>query len=191
MSAANTPMSATSPRFTGWRCRQARTRYGRTATSLYGFPIALRPEGVYGAPGPEIITMVDPAGAVSPVDQGHYGLFAVVTPSAIWATRSNAPGLNDVQRIDPSTHVATDWFRTSGPTAVPIGLDADGAPIIAVGTQLPSGRISATQIFVAPRPMTVDGASGIQVYSDKANPLTIVGWPIVSAGAVWIETDRG
>jgi hypothetical protein len=39
--------------------------------------------------------------------------------------------------------------------------------------------------------MTVDGASGIQVYSDKANPLTIVGWPIVSAGAVWIETDRG
>jgi hypothetical protein len=158
---------------------------------LYGFPIALRPEGVYGAPGPEIITIVDPAGATSPVDQGHYGLYAVITPAAIWATKvgttsSGQFAMTDVQRIDPTSHSATDWFVRPGQTVLPIGVDADGNPIIAAGTQLPNGRIAATQIWIVP-----ETAHGQLIYSDAAHPLTIVGWPILLAGALWIETDKG
>lgn len=160
---------------------------------LYGFPIALRPEGVYGAPGPEIIKLVDPEGAVSTVDQGHYGLFSVITPTAIWATASAGfASLSTVQRIDPQTQVATDWFKATGATAVPIGVDGFGSPIIAVGTQLPSGRIAATQVWIAPSPMTgAATADGQEIYSDAAHPLTILGWPAVSGGAIWIETDQG
>lgn len=163
---------------------------------LYGHPIALRPEGVYGAPGPEIITMVEPAGAVTTVDQGHYGLFAVITPTAIWATKSGTSSsgqylLTDVQRIDPTTQAATDWFVVGGSTVLPIGIDAGGDPIIAAGTLLPSALISATQIWIAPQPSTGAAPAGNLIYSDAAHPLTIIGSPIVSAGAVWIETDKG
>jgi hypothetical protein len=161
---------------------------------LYGLPIALRPEGVYGAPGPEIITMIDPAGAVATVDQGHAGLFAVVTPTAIWAARwSTTKGgtyvLTDVQRIDPKTQAATTWFHLDGMTAVPIGVDGSGSPIIAAGTQLPNGQISASQVWIVPQASVV--AQGRLVYSDKYHPLVIQGPPIVSAGAIWIETDQG
>jgi len=163
---------------------------------LYGYPIALRPEGVYGAPGPEIITMVDPTGAVTTVDQGHYGLYAVVTPTVLWAAKwSTSSGgayvLTDVERIDPKTQVATTWFHLAGLTAVPIGVDGSGSPIVAVGTQLPNGRISATQIWIVPQPSTGDAPQGRLIYSDKAHPLTIQGQPILSAGAIWIETDKG
>ena len=160
---------------------------------LYGLPIALRPEGVYGAPGPEIITMVDPSGAASTVDQGHLGLYAVITPTAIWATGSAGPDpMTDVQRIDPLTQSATDWFKVSGRTAVPIGVDADGSPIIAVGTQTPNGRIAATEIEIVPQAATGPGAHGFfTIYLDATHPLTIVGWPVVSSGTIWIETDQG
>jgi hypothetical protein len=162
---------------------------------LYGLPIALRPEGVYGAPGPEIITMVDPTGSVTVVDQGHLGLFAVITPTAIWAakwstTSAGAYVLADVQRIDPKTQAATTWFHLAGMTAVPIGVDGSGSPIIAAGTQLSSGSISATQIWVVSRPST-GAPSGRLIYSDPAHPLVVQGSPIVSAGAMWIETDQG
>ena len=161
---------------------------------LYGFPIALRPEGVYGAPGPEIITLVDPVGAVSTIDQGHYGLFSVITPIGIWATKSAGfASLSTVQRIDPHTQVATDWFEATGATALPIGVDGVGNPIIAVGTQLPNGRMAATQIWIAPLPTPTGAAApnGQEIYSDAAHPLTLIGWPILSGGAIWIETDQG
>ena len=161
---------------------------------LYGLPVALRPEGVYGAPGPEIITLVNPAGGVTTIDQGHYGLFAVITPTAIWATKSAGfTSLSTVQRIDPQTQVATTWFTASGATALPIGIDEAGNPIIAVGTQLPNGRMAATQIWIAPQPSTTsaDASNGQEVYSDAAHPLTLLGWPVVSGGAIWIETDQG
>ncbi|HET7419256.1 MAG TPA: hypothetical protein VFL27_02630 [Candidatus Dormibacteraeota bacterium] len=144
------------------------------------------------APGPQIITLVDPAGHASIVDQGHYGLFAVITPSAIWATGSDRPGLNDVQRIDPVTRSVTDWFQPSRGVALPIGVDAVGAPIVAVGTQTSSGAISATEIDIVPAAATGAGARGFYtIYADAAHPLTIVGWPILSSGALWLETDRG
>ncbi|HKW59892.1 MAG TPA: hypothetical protein VJR46_09095 [Candidatus Dormibacteraeota bacterium] len=163
---------------------------------IYGFPIALRPEGVYGAPGPEIITMVDPAGSTSTVDQGHDGLFAVITSNGIWATKWSTEStgqyaLADVQRIDPVSQSATDWFVLTGLTVLPLGVDALGHPIIAAGNQLQNGRIAATQIWIAPQPSTGVTPSGELIYSDPAHPLTIVGWPIVSAGAIWIETDKG
>jgi hypothetical protein len=163
---------------------------------LYGFPIALRPEGAYGAPGPEIITMVDPTGVVATVDQGHYGLFAVVTPTAIWAakwstTNAGSYVLADVQRIDPKTQAATNWFNVDGLTAVPIGVDGSGSPIIAAGTQLQNGQISATQIWIAPQPSTSRVPRGQLLYSDKSHPVVVQGPPIVSGRAIWIETDHG
>ena len=163
---------------------------------LYGHVIALRPEGAYGAPGPEIVTMVDPTGAVTTVDQGHNCLFAVITPTALWAskwstTSSGTYALVDVERIDPRTQVATDWFRIAGLTAVPIGVDGFGSPIIAAGTQTPNGLISATQIWIVPLASTGAVPHGTLIYSDSDHPLVILGSPIVSAGAIWIETDRG
>jgi hypothetical protein len=162
---------------------------------LYGLPIALRPEGVYGAPGPEIITMIDPTGSVTTVDQGHAGLYAVVTPTAIWAAKwstssAGAYVMTDVQRIDANSHAATTWFHLAGLTAVPIGVDTSGSPIIEAGTQLPDGSISATQIWIVPQPSTA-APSGHPIYSDTAHPLVVKGSPIVSAGAIWIETDQG
>ena len=159
---------------------------------LYGYPISVRPEGVYGAPGPEIITRVDPQGVTTAVDQGHYGLFSVITPTAIWATRSTDPGaLSDVQRIDPGTQLATNWFVASGRTALPIGVDGLGNPIVAVGALQSSGRMAASQIWIVPRPSTSRVPAGTLLYSDAAHALTIIGWPVVSAGAIWIETDQG
>jgi hypothetical protein len=163
---------------------------------LYGLPIAVRPQGVYGAPGPEIITMVDPTGVVAIVDQGHAGQFAVVTPTAIWAAKwSTTTGgtyeLTDVQRIDPTTQAATTWFHLGGLTAVPIGVDGSGSPIIAAGAQLPNGQISATQIWIVPQASTGAVPRGLLIYSDKDHPLVVQGPPIVSAGAIWIETDKG
>ena len=163
---------------------------------LYGYPIALRPDGVYGAPGPEIITMVDPTGAVAVVDQGHYGLFAVVTPTAIWAsgwttTSGGTYALTDVKRIDPKTQAATTWFHLQGLTALPIGIDGSGSPIVAAGTQLPSGQISATQVWIVSQPSVGSTPQGRLIYSDQNRPLVIQGPPIVSAGAIWIETDQG
>ena len=163
---------------------------------LYGYPIALRPEGVYGAPGPEIITMIDPSGVATTVDQGHYGLFAVITPDALWATKwTTGPGgryeLTDVERIDPQTQSGTDWFRVAGATAVPIGVDATGFPIIAVGTQLSNARIAATQVWIAPQPSLGATPHGQLLYSDTAHPLTILGSPIASGGAIWLETAQG
>lgn len=163
---------------------------------LYGYPIALRPEGVYGAPGPEIITMIDAAGVQTTVDQGHSGQFAVITPSAIWATKwSTSPAgeyqLTVVQRINPQTQTASDWFQAGSETAVPIGVDGNGSPIIAVGEQLANARIAATQIWIAPQPSAGATPKGELIYSDAAHPLTIIGWPVVSAGAIWIETDEG
>ena len=163
---------------------------------LYGYPIALRPEGVYGAPGPEIITMIDPSGVATTIDQGHYGLFAVITGDSVWASKwTTGQGgryeLTDVERIDPQTQTATDWFRVAGATAVPIGVDATGYPIIAVGTQLSNARIAATQIWVAPHPSLGAAPQGQLLYSDTAHPLTILGSPIASGGAIWLETAQG
>ena len=163
---------------------------------LYGLPIALRPQGVYGAPGPEIITMVDAAGGVTTVDQGHAGLFAVVTSTGIWAakwstSRAGAYVLADVQRIDTNTGAATTWFHIAGVTAVPIGIDGSGSPIIAAGTQLPNGQISASQIWIVPQASAGAVPQGVLIYSDKDHPLVVQGPPIVSAGAIWIETDKG
>ena len=163
---------------------------------LYGYVIALRPEGAYGAPGPEIITMVDPTGAFAPVDQGHDGLFAVITPTVLWAskwttTRGGTYTVVEVQRIDPKTQQSTDWFHFGTLTAVPIGVDGFGSPIIATGTQTPKGQISATQVWIVPQASTGVVPQGKLIYSDPNHPLVIQGSALVSAGAIWIETDRG
>jgi hypothetical protein len=163
---------------------------------LYGHVIALRPEGAYGAPGPEIVSMVDPTGAVTTVDQGHNGLFAVITPTALWAskwstTQAGTYALVDVERIDPRTQAATDWFHVAGLTTVPIGVDGSSSPIIAAGTQTRNGLISATQIWIVPQASTGAIPRGKLIYSDPNHPLVILGSPIVSAGGIWIETDRG
>lgn len=164
---------------------------------IYGYPIALRPEGVYGAPGPEIITMVDPTGLKTVVDQGHNGEFAVITKSAIFATAWSTTGptatkvLLTVERIDPNTQAATAWFSANGQTVLPIGADVLGNPIVAVGTQLPNGKMSASQIWIVPPPNKGPQPQGEAIYNDPAHPLTILGTTLNSAGGIWIETDQG
>ena len=163
---------------------------------IYGFPTALRPEGVYGAPGPEIFVMVDPTGLKTTLDQGRFGLFEVITSRAFyatsWSTTNGKYVLSDVYRVDAQTGAATVWFREPGLTVLPIGTDSAGSPIIAAGTQnARTGRIVATQIWIASARSTGDRPQDRLIYSDSSNPLTIQGPPIVSAGSLWFETDQG
>jgi hypothetical protein len=164
---------------------------------IYGFPIALRPEGVYGAPGPEIFVMVDPTGLKTTLDQGRNGLFEVITPSAYYATKwsTNTGGqyiLTDVYRVDANTGAATLWFHDPAITVLPIGVDSGDHPIIAAGTQnVSTGRMVATQIWIASTQSTGNRPQGLLIYSDSSNPLTIQGPPIVSAGALWFATQQG
>ena len=74
---------------------------------------------------------------------------------------------------------------------MPIGIDGSGSPIIAAGTQLPNGQISASQIWIVPQASAGAVPQGVLIYSDKDHPLVVQGPPIVSAGAIWIETDKG
>jgi hypothetical protein len=165
--------------------------------NVYGFPTALRQEGVYGAPGPEIFVMVDPTGLKTTLDQGRYGLFEVITPSAYYASKwsTNNGGqylLTDVYKVDAKTGAATVWFHDPALTALPIGADSDGHPIIAAGTQnARTGQIVATQIWIVSTQSTGAHPQGRLIYSNPSNPLTIQGPPIVSAGALWFETDEG
>src|SRR5260370_21675636 len=164
---------------------------------VYGFPSALRQEGVYGAPGPEIFVMVDPTGLKTTLDQGRYGLFEVITPSAYYASKwsTNNGGqylLTDVYKVDAKTGAATVWFRDPALTVLPIGADSNGHPIIAAGTQnVRTGRMVATQICIASTQSTGAHPQGRLIYSDSSNPLTIQRPPILSAGALWFETDEG
>jgi hypothetical protein len=166
--------------------------------AIYGTPTLLRPEGVYGAPGPEIFVMVDPTGFATTLDQGHDGLFEVVTSSAYYAANwTTSPGgqyiHGDVYRIDARTAATTLWFHDPAVTEIlPIGADSAGHPIIAGGMLSPrTNRMMATQIWIASAPSTGDQPQSQLIYSDPANPLTIQGPPIVSAGAIWFETDQG
>lgn len=163
---------------------------------VYGHPTALLPDGVYGAPGPEIFVMVDPTGLQTTLDQGRNGLFEVITPSAYYATKvSTSNGkyiLTDVYRVDANTGAATLWFHDPALTVLPIGVDSGNHPIIAAGTQnARTGRMVATQIWIASTQSTSARPQGRLIYSDPSNPLTIQGPPIVSAGALWFETDQG
>jgi len=88
--------------------------------------------------------------------------------------------------------VATIWFHDPGRTVLPIGLDSGGHPIIAAGTQnARTGRMVATEIWIASARSTGSRPQGRLIYSDSSNPLTIQGPPIASAGALWFETDQG
>jgi hypothetical protein len=164
---------------------------------VYGHPTALRPEGVYGAPGPEIFVMVDPTGLQTTLDQGRNGLFEVITPSAYYATKFSTNSgshyiLTDVYKVDANTGAATLWFRDPVHTVLPIAVDSGNNPIIAAGTQnARTGRMMATQIWIASTRSTGDRPQGRLIYSDSSNPLTIQGPPIVSAGALWFETAQG
>ncbi|HEX2645834.1 MAG TPA: hypothetical protein VHO95_01265, partial [Candidatus Dormibacteraeota bacterium] len=123
--------------------------------------------------------------------------FAVITPSAIFASKWSTTGptarfvLLLVQRIDLVAGSTTDWFSDGDLTVLPIGSDASGNPIIAAGTQLQNGRMSAQEIWIVPQASTGPAPAGRLLYSDGTNPLTILGSPIVSRGAIWIETDHG
>src|SRR5260370_22103860 len=164
---------------------------------VYGFPTALRQEGVYGAPGPEIFVMVDPTGLKTTLDQGRYGLFEVITPSAYYASKwsTNNGGkyiLTDVYKDDANTGAATLPFRDPALTVLPIGADSNGHPIIAAGTQnVRTGQTVATQICIASTQSPGAHPQRRLIYSDSSNPLTIQGPPILSAGALWLETDEG
>jgi hypothetical protein len=163
---------------------------------IYGFPTALRPEGVYGAPGPEIFVMVDPTGLKTTLDQGRNGLFEVVTASAYyatsWSTTNGKYILTDVYKVDANTGEATVWFHDPDITVLPIGADSTGHPIIAAGIQnARTGQMVASQIWIASTRSTGKQPQGRLVYSDRSNPLTIEGPPIVSAGALWLETNHG
>jgi hypothetical protein len=163
---------------------------------IYGFPTALRPEGVYGAPGPEIFVMVDPTGLKTTLDQGRNGLFEIITPSAYyatgWSTTNGKYVLSDVYKVDAQTGAATVWFHDPTATVLPIGVDSANKPIIAAGTQnARTGRMVASQIWIPSTPSTGKQPQGRLIYSDPSNPLTIQGPPIVSAGALWFETDQG
>jgi hypothetical protein len=164
---------------------------------IYGFPTALRPEGVYGAPGREIFVMVDPTGLKTTLDQGRYGLFEVITPSAYYATSwsSNAGGqyiLTDIYRVDANTGSATLWFHDPVHTVLPIGLDAAGSPIIASGVlSRRTGQMVASRIWIAPIPSTGDSPQGTLLYSNDSDPLVMLGPPIVSHGELWFGTDHG
>jgi hypothetical protein len=173
---------------------------------LYGYPVALRPEGVYGAPGPEILVLLDPTGVRFTVDSGDDGLFEVIAQSQYYATRwdtgsGNQFALGDVYRIDANTGTAVLWFSDPSTTNVPIGLDAAGDPIIAGGALSRRGQMVATHIWIASSPSTGEStASGARqgalpqatlLYADNLNPLVILGAPIASRGALWFETDHG
>jgi hypothetical protein len=162
---------------------------------LYAHLVAVRPEGVYGAPGPEILVLVDPTGVQFTVDQGNSGLFEVITASHFFASKwtTSAGGayeLGDVYRIDAYTGAATLWFSNLSTTNVPIGLDAAGNPIIAGGVQSRrTGQIVASRIWIAGPPSS--GAGPQVLYSNDSDPLLIQGPPVVSHGAIWFETDHG
>ncbi len=162
---------------------------------LYGHLVAVRPEGIYGAPGPEILVQVDPTGVQYTVDQGNNGLFEVITASHFFASKwTTSPGgayeLGDVYRIDANTGAATLWFSNPSTTNVPIGLDAAGNPIIAGGVQSRrTGQIVASRIWIAGPPSA--GAPPQVLYSSDSDPLVIQGPPVVSDGAIWFETDHG
>jgi hypothetical protein len=162
---------------------------------LYAHLVAVRPEGIYGAPGPEILVQVDPTGVQYTVDQGNNGLFEVITASHLFASKwttsaSGAYELGDVYRIDANTGAATLWFSNLSTTNVPIGLDSAGNPIIAGGVQSRrTGQIVASKIWIAGPPSS--GAGPQVLYSNDSDPLLIQGPPAVSHGAIWFETDHG
>jgi len=164
---------------------------------VYGHPTALRPEGVYGAPGPEILVLVDPTGLRTTMDQGRNGLFEVITPSAYYASKwsTNNGGqyiLTDVYSVDAKTGAATVWFHDPARTVLPIGVDSDGHPIIAAGAQnARTGQMVATEIWITSTKSTGARPQGRLIYSSPSNPLTLQGPPIDSAGALWFETDEG
>ena len=162
---------------------------------LYAHLVAVRPEGIYGAPGPEILVLVDPTGVQYTVDQGNDGLFEVITASHLFASKwTTADGgayeLRSVYRIDANTGASTLWFSAPSTTNVPIGLDGTGNPIIAGGVQSKrTGQIVASTIWIAGPPSS--GAPPQVLYSSDSDPLLIQGPPVVSRGAIWFETDHG
>jgi hypothetical protein len=162
---------------------------------LYAHLVAVRPEGIYGAPGPEILVLVDPTGVQYTVNQGDNGLFEVITASHLFASKwtTDAGGvyqLGNVYRIDANTGAAALWFSNPSTTNVPIGLDAAGNPIIAGGLQSKrTGQIVAEKIWIAGPPSS--GAPPQVLYSSDSDPLLIQGPPVVSRGAIWFETDHG
>jgi hypothetical protein len=162
---------------------------------IYGFPTALRPEGVYGAPGPEILVLVDPLGVRYTVDQGHYGLFEVITTSWLYAARSDsgaAVQLSEVDRINANTGTVTTWFTDPSATNLPIGLDAAGSPIIASGVlSHRTNQMVASRIWIARIPSTGTSPESNLLYSNDSDPLVMMGSPIVSHGALWFATDHG
>src|SRR5260370_28279974 len=139
--------------------------------------------------------MVAPTGLKTTLDQGSYGLFEVITASAYYASKwsTNNGGkyiLTDVYKVDANTGEATLWFRDPASTALPIGVDSGNDPIIAAGTQnARTGRMVATQIWIASTRCTGEHPQGRLIYSYSSNPLTIQSLPIYSAGAHWFETD--
>ncbi len=162
--------------------------------TLYGHIVTLRPEGVYGAGGPEILTLVDSTGLVKTADQSRYGLFAVITGTSYFETQwshGSVYQLTDVMRVDAKTGGAQVWFHRPGFTALPIGLDAHDNPIVAVGSQDKTGHIVASEIWIVPQASTGAQPHGTLIYYAPDQPLTIQGPPVLSAGVLWFETDGG
>lgn len=161
---------------------------------LQGYVTAARPEGIYGAPGPEILQLVDPTGLLRTVDQGRYGLMALVTATAYFETQwvhGSTYQLTDLVRVDAGTSTEQVWFHRAGLVVLPIGIDAHGSPIVAVGKQDARGRPVAQEIWIAPRPSTAERPTGTLVYSSVDQPLTILGQARASAGMIFFETGSG